>query len=573
MKKTLSLVVCIFLIVSILAGCGGVGDNSTATATTSAINSTAEAAPSTEAKPEPITFTMFNSSAAPQYDNYESPVAKKMQEITGVTLKMEHAVGDPKEKIALLAASGEYPDLVYAQEYINTLVDAGALVKLDEMIEKSGENIKKFYGPYLQRHKWSLEDPSIYYVGTSPLETALTEAPIGFGLQHAVVKELGYPKLTTVKDFENAIKAYKDKYPKIDGQATIGLSLLADDWRIWISTINPGMYSTQVTVQSGDGVIEDVNDKNYTLKEHFFRNDEKEYFRWLNHMNDIGLLDKESFVQKYDQYIAKLSSGRVLAITDAEWEVEDAQRALLGAGKGDRTWGRYPIVLREGLLNSEIGDTGFSPQSGVAITKSCKNPERAFKFLDWMTTDEAQILQFWGIENKDYVIENGKRVKTAERAKAEKEDADFPKKTGIGLYTHPFPYRGDSAVDATGQSLTAKSKEDWMAAYTANDKEVLAGYGVKMWIDLWPSADKFPTPPWGAGWTIQPTPDSEESVIQQKIDQLQFKYVPKIILVKPDKFDSTYDEFLSEMDKAGVKKIEKSMSKKYADRVKLWTEK
>ncbi len=570
MKKTLSLVVCMFLIVSILAGCGAGGNNSTATA---AADSATVAEASTPEKPEPITFTMFTSTAATQYDNYESPVAKKMQEITGVTLKIEHAVGDPKEKIALLAASGEYPDLVYAQEYINTLVDAGALIKLDEMIEKSGENIKKFYGQYLQRHKWSLEDPSIYYVGTSALETTLTDAPIGFGLQHAVVKELGYPKLTTVKDFENAIKAYKDKYPTIDGQATIGLSLLADDWRIWISTINPGLYSTQATVQSGDCVIEDVNDKNYTLKEHFFRDDEKEYFRWLNHMNDIGLLDKESFVQKYDQYIAKLSSGRVLAITDAAWEVDEAQRALLGAGKGDRTWGRYPIVLREGLLNAEIGDTGYSPQSGVAITKSCKNPERAFKFLDWLCTDESQILRFWGVENKDYVIENGKRVKTPERKKAEKEDADFPKKTGIGIYTHPFPYRGDTAVDASGQSLTAKSKEDVISAYTPYEKETLTGYGVKMWIDLWPSADKFPIPPWGAGWTIQPTPDSEESVIQQKIDQLQFKYVPKIILVSPDKFDSTYDEFLNEMDKAGIKKLEKSMSKKYADRVKLWSEK
>ncbi|WP_353626566.1 hypothetical protein [Bacillus sp. JCM 19041] len=57
-------------------------------------------------------------------------------------------------------------------------------------------------------------------------------------LQHEVVKELGYPEIRTVEDFEEAIRTYKEENPTIDGQPTIGLSLLADDWRIMISTTN-----------------------------------------------------------------------------------------------------------------------------------------------------------------------------------------------------------------------------------------------------------------------------------------------------------------------------------------------
>ena len=45
-------------------------------------------------------------------------------------------------------------------------------------------------------------------------------------------------------------------------------------------------------------------------------------------MNDIGLLDPESFVQKYDQYLAKIASGRALALTDARWQYEQAEQAL-----------------------------------------------------------------------------------------------------------------------------------------------------------------------------------------------------------------------------------------------------
>ena len=47
-----------------------------------------------------------------------------------------------------------------------------------------------------------------------------------------VVKELSYPRLVIVDDYENAIRTYIDKHPTIDGQPTIGLSLLAEYWRI-----------------------------------------------------------------------------------------------------------------------------------------------------------------------------------------------------------------------------------------------------------------------------------------------------------------------------------------------------
>ena len=59
-----------------------------------------------------------------------------------------------------------------------------------------------------------------------------------------------------------------------------------------------------------------IDPETYEAIYHIRRPEEKEYFRWLNHMNDIGLLDPESFVQKYDQYKAKIAQGRVLALTD-----------------------------------------------------------------------------------------------------------------------------------------------------------------------------------------------------------------------------------------------------------------
>ncbi len=37
-----------------------------------------------------------------------------------------------------------------------------------------------------------------------------------------------------------------------------------------------------------------IDPATYEAKFHYLRPEEKEYFRWLNHMHDIGLLDPET---------------------------------------------------------------------------------------------------------------------------------------------------------------------------------------------------------------------------------------------------------------------------------------
>ena len=79
-------------------------------------------------------------------------------------------------------------------------------------------------------------------------------------------------------------------------------------------------------------------------------------------------------------------------------------------GKLDAVYGYFPITLNESLKFADFQSTGYLGGWGLAITKNCKDPERAMKFFDWMCTEEAQILTHWGIKDVHYTIENGKRV-------------------------------------------------------------------------------------------------------------------------------------------------------------------
>ena len=520
-----------------------------------------------EEKDNTITYTMFSCDINSQYENMESPVGRKITELTGVRLQMEYPVGDVQQKIALMIASGDYPDLIYFKGSEGPkLVDAGALVKLDPYIEKYGDNIKKLYGAHLNRLRFSLQDPSIYGLGSMGVGGTEFDTTGGFQLQHAVVMELGYPRLKTLKDLEEALLTYIENNPVIDGQDTIGLSLLADDWRFMISVTNPAFYATGAP---DDGEFY-IDSESFQAVLHHTRPEEKEYFRWLNHMNHTGLLDPESFVQKHDQYLAKIASGRVLALADAKWQYGPGEQALRQAGKEERMYGLYPLVLDERYKYAAFRPTGYQGGYGVGITVKCQDPAGAFNFLDWMASDEAQILNNWGIEGLHYHIVDGKRVIPADEWEKRNTDPYYQKKTGIGVYAYPFPQYGDGVKDPTGQYYTPNFPGNIIAGYTETERKVLAAYGVEMWKDLFPPEEEFTVSPWGVGWKITVPDDPAYLVPWQKIQEIIRKRIPEAILAAPGEFDGVWDKFLAELDAAGLQQCEEIFTRCVFDTIELW---
>jgi putative aldouronate transport system substrate-binding protein len=556
MKKVLKICLCFILLITLLSGCGKDKKSKETTLEQS------------QEDKMPITFTYWSAdtTAGQMDDSYKSPVSQKIKELTGVTLEKEFAIGDPREKLSFMAASGEYPDFIYALEYSNIIVDAGGFVKLDDLIEKHGPNIKKLYGDDLTRLRYSIDDPSIYFLGLPTVDEIRYEPETGFQIQYAVLKELGFPKMETLQDYEEAIKTYISKYPEIEGKPTIGLSLLADDWRIKISVTNPAVFATGGP-DDGEWYYDTKTKK---AQIHLTRDDEKEYFRWLNHMNDIGLLDPESFFQKYDQYQAKIAEGRVLALADAKWEYVDAEQALVSAGKPERGYGEFPLVLNDSYTYADFRPVGYTGGYGVGISTSCKDPVAAIKFLDWMCSDEGQILARWGIEGEHYDVVDGKRKFNDETFKSWSQDVDFATRTGIGIYSWPWPGYGQGAVDSNGDYYSPVYKQSIIDTYTEPEKETLAAYGAETWKDLYPSEENFEESPYGVLWQINIPSDNEATVIMQKYDEVTAKRIPAAVLAKPEDFDALWEEYQAELKSIGIEKLEDEFNKLIQGKIDLW---
>ncbi|MGI6101842.1 MAG: ABC transporter substrate-binding protein [Bacillota bacterium] len=504
-------------------------------------------------------------------DGFTSPVAKKIEEATGVRLQLDYPIGSAGvDKLQLMVASGDYPDLIHAKGDLTLLKEAGALIPLDDLIEQYAPNLKAAYGENLARLRWSKDDPHIYCLGAWGTGTdAVVDVDGGFMIQHRVVQELGYPELRTIEDFENAIVEYYKKHPITDGLPTIPITLIADDWRTVISVSNPAF---QATGAPDDGEYY-VDPETLQVMSHYKRPVEREYFRWLNGLWNKGILDRETFVQKYDTYKAKIATGRVLALIDADWDIMEPLAALRQAGKYEYLYGRYPITVSEDIQQCPPDvDAGYTGGWGIAITTACKDPVKAIQFLDWMVTEEACVLRHWGIEGEHWTYdENGRRVFLPEVDKARKEDPSFSRKTGIGLYGYPFPRLPNNHIDSTGNYIVPDmSVEDIRATYNEVEKEVLSNYGVNIWKDLFPAQDTYPTKVWGYLWMVA-IDDPTIDVINQKAWDYTLKTVPQIVMAPADQFDKAYDDFLAGLDELGVQKVEEFYTKKIQENLELWS--
>ncbi|GAK42669.1 sugar ABC transporter sugar-binding protein [Paenibacillus sp. TCA20] len=520
---------------------------------------------------EPITLTFFGADASPNWNKMQDAVGQKIIEETGVTINAEYDIssGGGNDKIALMAASGDYPDLIFPKGNLSKLVDAGAMIDMTDLIEEHAPNLKKLYEGQMDRLKYSNEDPAIYAIPTNAgVGQTYFDAGGGFNLQHKVVKELGYPEIKTLEDFENALREYYAKHPTTeDGQPTIPLTLSADGWRIMITVTNPAFAATGAP---DDGEYY-INPETYEAMLHYKRPEEKEYFRWLNKMYNEGLLDKDSFIQKDDQYKAKIASGRVLGLIDQGWAYGDAENALKSAGKFDETYGHYPVSLDETYKRADFQDIGLDAY-GIGITVSNEEPVRTIKFLDWLASDEAQVLLNWGIEGEHYVVEDGiRKIPEDVQDRKSNDNANFTKETGISLYTAFSAHYGDGVKDPSGNYYTTNFPEEIVKNYNEAEKETLAGYGVDTWKDLFPSEEDFPVKEWGAAYNMPVPSGTDYEVTFQKTQDIIQKRIPEAIVSTPDKFDQIYDTMLQELDKAGAVEMEQQYTEWVKARVELWT--
>ncbi len=482
----------------------------------------------------------------------------------GVEFAWDILVGDKDQKIGLLIASGDLPDLVEVDS--EKFQGAGCLRDLKPLVEKYCPNLLKHYssawkkmvdqdsekdanGKIVKEHIYSLPNYGVY--DGTPSDTYYNQN--GWWIQKAVLKEFGYPKVKYIDEYFDLIEKYYKKYPTIDGMPTIPFSIITADWEafdLW----NPPQFLGGNPNDGNGHVVKEGN--KYVYYDIFTDANAKRWFKLANGYFQRGLIDPASFTDNRDQYYAKIAQGRVLGMFIQGWQfMGEPEQTLWTAGKDERTYAPLPIVFDETFKPHYRDRSLPNLQRGYGITVKCPEDKaiKILKFMDQMLEEENQKVLYWGFEGSDYLIDtDGKVTGTkgaayrTDKMRADQKDPNYLEKNCAMLWREEAP-----KLEGTMKSGYSRSMDDlpWEYALAQKkvDLELWDAYGVSSYAEF-----VDPNPPQNAGWypMWQCNPSAEKGGFEEEaavamtgFETVQRKYLPQMIMGKPADFDKTWDEY------------------------------
>ena len=558
--KGIAALLVIAMLIACLSGCNKTGDNATSTTTNNEASSEATAATN-----EIKTFTAFMAvpgTEIPEDNRMLNVIAEK----TGAKADVTWLTGQTAaERVGVMVAGGEYPDLIDGSDGTEALIGAGALVPLDEHLDKY-PNIKNYY----TEEQWNQirrEDGHIYYIpqfGNVHIENMEVEHfDQAFWIQKRVLEWADYPEVKTLDQYFDLIQNYLAANPEDeDGQTNIGFEILSDDWRYFVLE-NPPQFLDGYP-NDGCAIVDTATKK---AKVYDTTDTAKMYFNKLSEMYDAGVIDPETFTMNYDQYIAKISSGRVIGLVDAGWQFTDARNSLISQGKFDRGYVPLGIVKDENTVDQYRTPPALNTANGLGVTVSCDDVDGALQLINDLLDPEVITMRMWGEEGVDYDVDDDGMYFRTDEQRANTENTDWMELNFANTVYSYFPnyvgtMDGKNAIDPKEQV------SEFQLLLKDIDKRILEAYGHERWTNFLTQGEAnsewFPL--WSAtnAWTT----DTEYGVANQKMDDIKQEWIPKVIMTPASDFEQIWEEYMQVYnDNVDVKAYEDELTAEIARRI------
>ena len=533
-RKLISVLLAATMMAAMFAGCG-----SDAASTDAKEN--ADGAVSTEAGGVKE-FTAFFAVPGSEI-NDDNEIQQIIADKTGVKVKETWLTGQTAEEaVGMMITGGELPDFICGGSGQSQLYDADVLVALDDYLDDY-PNIKNFF----TQQQWDQlrqDDGHIYWIpqfsNIKGEEKVCTHNDEAFWIQARVLKWADYPEIRTMDQYFDLIERYNEANPTMeDGTENIPYTILCDDWRYFCLENAP---------QFLDGYPNDgsciVDPETLTVIDYNTTDTAVKYFQKLNEEYQKGIVDPESFTQTYDEYIAKLSTGRVLGMIDQWWDFAyTAGDAIKQAGLDAQgcDYIPLPITIDESVKNQWHCSGGvLNVSDGLAITTSCEDVEAALQFVDDLLSQDIHNLRFWGVEGVDYnVDDNGEFYRTEEQRTRAVDTAYKASHTCTYSY---FPQYSGTSDDGINANKPDGQANEFFDGLNDDVKEAFSAYGAETYVDMI-GTNEAPGA-WYPMWSYSNsfTTDTEGGMAWNKIGEIKHEYLPQVVMAKD--FDAAWAEYM-----------------------------
>lgn len=468
-------------------------------------------------------------------------VYNKIAEKIGAKAKITWLTGQTaKESIGTMVAGGDYTDFIVGSDGTSLLIDAGALLPIDEYWDDY-PNIKS----YLSESDWNKvrsEDGHIYLIPqfgvVNGKDTQTYHNDEAFWIQIRVLEWAGYPEINTVDEYFDLITKYKEANPTMEGGLeNIGFEMITDDWRYY-SLENPPMF---LAGYPNDGCAI-VDPETLTAYNYNTTDVAKRYFNKLNEEYKKGIVDPECFTLNYDQYIAKVSTGRVLGLIDQYWNFQTAEQSIETQGLYDYAYVPVGLVMDEGTEEKYHTTYSLDVSNGLSVTTSCKDPEGAFQMIEDMLSQEMQTLVWWGEEGIDYQVDDKGIFYRTEEQRKKALDKEYIVNELCGSYSY-FPHYVGMSLDGINAYAPSFQPGEYYDGQSDAKKKVMDAYGFKTFTEFLNPADEK-NPDWYPLWSYSNTwtADTDYGLAKVNMDEVKHEWLPKVIMA--DDFSSAWDQYM-----------------------------
>lgn len=288
----------------------------------------------------------------------------------------------------------------------------GVFVRLNELIDQYCPNYKEIITSWGQAYEKDsrLDDGTIY----SFYNTAIKDEGINFGMmvRQDILDQLGLKQPVTFADWESMLTTIHESFPDM-------VPLTACPW--WAGGVGKAYPCTFVGSQfvSAYGIANGFYQIDGEVRFGPIQPEFKEYLAVMNKWYELGLLDQEfatrsleigGFITKFASMDSSWGFGRGRLDPNIDWR---AVRAPV-LNVGDK--------IEFGVVNSPMG-------AATVITSALDHDiDVACKWFDYQYTEEAMLLNCYGLQGEAWEYDENGEVKFTEKLIAETASLAIPRR-------------------------------------------------------------------------------------------------------------------------------------------------
>ncbi len=347
---------------------------------------------------KPIHMTMYsgmwNTISQHMSNLADHSTVQAIQKVTGVEFEfITPPTGDDGTFLSMIIASGEYPDIFFEgiPKYaggVDGALEDGIIINHNELVEQYAPNYMATYNSLSETQQKALRTSTGMYrfvrFGSNLLNGKMNA---GLVIRQDWLDELGLEVPTTIEAFTEVLRAFKKE--------------LGVEVPYAMAKLTQSETSQMDSVATAFGTRTNLFylDEDGRVTQSFLSPGYKDYLATLRMWMEEGLIDIDLLARSWSDTLKMTYVGKSGVCNTGNWMIKEMLQLGKMEDEGYAVTAVPPLRLKdkdELIHLSSVRRPVSGAEGAWYISSACKDPVAAVRFIDFLYSEQGQLLTTWG---------------------------------------------------------------------------------------------------------------------------------------------------------------------------------